>query len=315
MPKRQNIIDEGKAFDSKTLSQKISEINMKKCPKCSKAYDDSWGVCLQCNVKLEKKTHHIKSLSSVVPMRAFIDGFNKLFIPANEFYADWKDSEDRLLKMMNDIFLWLNLSIANVFGGYDCDLGDVPGVYIKEGNKSSIFVNSKYHSNPFQAAAILAHECMHHFMYVHNLALDNRLENERKTDLLTISHGLGILYVNGMYYDDNAMMTALGLLGGVLISAEEKTSFGYYDAKEYCQHFATYLKENSIKGKDVLGFIHPAARHFLPYNLKTEKKVTGIEIIRNLDKKYAIYGTIKIIVVIVCVGVFLFGIMLRLLGS
>ena len=27
---------------------------MKKCPKCGKTYDDSWGVCLVCSEKLEQ---------------------------------------------------------------------------------------------------------------------------------------------------------------------------------------------------------------------------------------------------------------------
>ena len=26
---------------------------MKKCPKCEERYDDSWGVCIKCNTKLE----------------------------------------------------------------------------------------------------------------------------------------------------------------------------------------------------------------------------------------------------------------------
>lgn len=29
------------------------EVVMKKCPKCSKTYDDSWGVCMNCGVQLE----------------------------------------------------------------------------------------------------------------------------------------------------------------------------------------------------------------------------------------------------------------------
>lgn len=29
---------------------------MKKCPKCSKTYDDSWGVCLSCSTQLEDAT-------------------------------------------------------------------------------------------------------------------------------------------------------------------------------------------------------------------------------------------------------------------
>lgn len=27
---------------------------MKKCPKCGRTYDDSWGVCINCNVQLSK---------------------------------------------------------------------------------------------------------------------------------------------------------------------------------------------------------------------------------------------------------------------
>lgn len=271
---------------------------MKKCPKCQREYDDTWGICINCSIPLEDKGFHLETspLSSIKAGMNFEQDPKKLFLPKKGFYDNWNASQERMLQMMKDIFVWLEMDTSNLWGGYSVDLA-YPGVYMKREWEDIILINSGYRNNPFETGAILAHECIHHYMRKQGLEIPERLENERKTDLLTISTGLGVLYVNGMSYESNWYITAIALLAGFFFTAQEKKWFGYFPPKEYCKHFLSYLKSKNLTESDVMGFIHPKSKHFLPIDIQYKKAKKKSDYVSILESQHSQHLTIQIVVV------------------
>jgi len=48
-----------------TLDKTVQTKTVKICPKCSKPYDDSWEMCLKCNIPLVQKEIEIKDEKSI----------------------------------------------------------------------------------------------------------------------------------------------------------------------------------------------------------------------------------------------------------
>ncbi len=279
---------------------------MKKCRKCNKIYDDSWKICLSCNILLDNEVSQPKIvlLSSVVPPRAFDSTVKNIFMPKPDFYDKWNPSVERMLLMTADIFTWLSMDTSNIFCDYGSDM-NCPGFYKKIPEGGMIFINSKYKNNPFETGAILVHECMHHYMRKHDLEIADRLENEKKTDLLTISNGLGILYINGMCYESNWGITAIAAIGGGVVDAQQRKWFGYYSWQEYCKQFVEYLNVKNIDGSDVIGVIHPKSRQFLPKTIssrKAKRKLATFDIFEKQAQRDIIAQIIALILITIIVA-------------
>jgi len=63
-------------------------------------------------------------------------------------------------------------------------------------------------------------------------------------------------------------LTALLLLFGQYYYKETWRSVGYFTADAYCNNFAKYLSKRLLNKADVLKYVHPLAKHFLPRELK-----------------------------------------------
>ena len=240
------------------------------CPKCGIEFDINIIICPRCIrylraksriVSKKKEEDKAQCISSLVsePLMAFKKDSESIFLPLDQFYTNWDDTYERLFQMAGDILVWLKMDITDVYCGYSDDM-NAPGIYSEQGGRKTILINSKYKNNPFQVGAILAHECMHHYMRMHNLESSYDLKNERETDLMTVSNGLGILVINGMAYKGSSGLTILAALFGFLFIREEKTSFGYFEYSDYCKYLRSYLEAKGIDEKDIIGFVRPEAR-------------------------------------------------------
>ena len=78
---------------------------MRRCPKCYKEYDDSWKICLHCDVALTDIAGDELSLANI--NKKYEREFTSLFYPSNEFYENWDCADERLNLMMRDILKWL----------------------------------------------------------------------------------------------------------------------------------------------------------------------------------------------------------------
>ena len=189
--------------------------------------------------------------------------FESVYLPNDNFYAAWDNSDDALRLMAAKILQWLNLKAKLFIGFYD--KMEPPGIYIHEKNKEGILINSIYNDDPYKCAAILSHELMHYYlMKKRKTILDDKLENELLTDIATIYSGLGTLVINSFFYESNWHETIIaGLFGSVRIN-QQQLSFGYFKPKEYASQFVQFIKKFNINLSDASIHILPTARAFLP---------------------------------------------------
>lgn len=278
------------------------ENSMKECPKCFKKFDVSWAACLNCGGPLISLASDYKDELSIENLiRIFEEDFKKLFLPNDRFYENWSPTNERLDLMAQEIFDWLNIQDRAVPAQYTKQI-EAPGVYVCQDIKAAIFISEKYKNDPFKVGAILAHECMHHYMRLHNLEATNRQKNELKTDLATICSGLGILIINGMAYKSQWYITVIAIFFGRLYINEQRRYFGYYEPQEFCRNFATYLKLKSLQGYPIIGAIHPQARSFLPREISKNKALIKSNAIRFQEKQHAKNLVAQLIVAAIGVG-------------
>jgi hypothetical protein len=140
--------------------------------------------------------------------------------------------------------------------------------------------------------AILAHEMMHLYLFRLGLRLEDTRENELLTDLATIKTGLPVLILNGMYYQSYWWLTIILLLVRIYYRRTDQSSFGYFQPKEYGRHVRTYLRERGLGATDVIGYLNPSSRRFLPHNPLLRGKATT-EYIRQLNRKYWFVTSLK----------------------
>lgn len=269
---------------------------MYKCPKCHKTYDHTWRVCLDCRIKLEYLSSEKQYGLSVESVDAlFKDKFTSTFLPEDGFYDGWAANDERLNRMKTDVFNWLQLDPKIVSAKFEDKLNGA-GLYVADSNNPAIYVNRQNAKDPFCVGAIMAHECMHHYMVLNSMNANDRLMNELKTDLSTISAGLGLLVVNGMKMRRYWHLTALLMLVGQYYYKESKRSVGYFTANAYCNNFAEYLSRRQFNKKDILRYVHPLARHFLPRELKRvhcksrTKALDRENLIYKLNKAFQVFS-------------------------
>lgn len=225
--------------------------------------------------------------------------FGKIFLPNDEFYGAWNDSDDTLRLMAAKIINWLNFKVKLFIGFYN--KMEPPGLYIHEKGKEGILINSQYKSDPYKCAAILSHELMHYYlMKKHNTILDDTLDNELLTDIATIYSGLGILVTNSFYYESNWHETVIAALFGSIRINQEQLSFGYFKPKEYVSQFVQFVKKFNINLSDVYIHILPSARAFLPLVFHKSKlnKPEYILINEKISSKVNIKRTVAVILFI-----------------
>ena len=69
---------------------------MKKCPKCGKTYDDSWGICLDCRIPLQEMVETTKNQHH---SRTYLKNYTYL-----KNRESWKNLKDGVLLYINKIF-------------------------------------------------------------------------------------------------------------------------------------------------------------------------------------------------------------------
>lgn len=267
---------------------------MKFCPHCKTDYLDFATICKDCNVRL---ISHASSIVDEVLFQKFINfyhnDFPSIFFPYDGFYENWIKIPTGVFRgtgihgvhsMLHDIKKWLKIDNIPI----NCTYSTLrkPGVYIFHNGHHHIQINDLFRNDPFKTAAILAHEIMHCYMRIFNLEDPDTYVNEVKTDISTICTGLGILVINGMQFKrgiiSNEKNIAKALFSGInKLTDEEQTSFGYFKPKDYCQYFNKYLQ---INGCDIIGYILPQSRYFLPKKLKKSKAQKKLKIILKEEK-------------------------------
>jgi hypothetical protein len=237
-----------------------------------------------------------------------------LFLPDAIFYIQYyqqADKSDGLHYMASILFNRLKIEpkkcIIDFYSEKDfpAHKGDTAGFYVKinqEGEeKEVIFINSKHKGNALAVGAILAHEMMHLYLDRLNIRLDDIAENELLTDLATIETGLSILILNGMSYSSQWWLTIILLALGRIYWSSQQLAFGYFKPHQYGRNTARYLREGGIKIEEVLGYLNPSSRGFMPHNRFSRVK-PQTEFIRLLQKQHLksnlIKGSVAAVVVV-----------------
>ncbi len=248
----------------------------------------------------------------------------ELFHPEAAFYAGYKKNPtDGLHHMAIEIFNWLKIKADGcIIDFYDqkdfpANGGDTAGFYTRKQNSSGqiqevILINKKHKNNALAVGAILAHEMMHLYLYRLNIVEPDRNNNELMTDLATIRCGLSLLVLNGFSFSDSYYLTIIIFIitvGRFIYYKKQELSFGYFKPYEFGKEVAYYLKEKFIRTEQVLGYISPQARKYLPHKRFIWTK-SATDYIKILDRKHLISNVFKIIVPCVLIG-FLFYIALE----
>lgn len=219
------------------------------------------------------------------------------FYPDAYFYAQYyKDNLKGLHYMAGVIFARLKIEPNGcTVDFYDEKqfqkfAGDTAGFYTKIKNDKGeenevILINSKHKANPLAVGAILAHEMMHLYLFRLNLKLEDTQENELLTDLATINTGLSILILNGMSYSSQWYLTIIMAVFGRIYWRSQQLAFGYFKPKEYGRHAMTYFDERNLSAQDIIGYLNPTSRHFIPHAPFLKGKNTT-EYIKLLDKEH-----------------------------
>ena len=129
---------------------------------------------------------------------------------------------------------------------------------------------------------------MHFSLQVLRMYNTNSQLNEYKTDLCTICSGLGILMINGLQYTYRSTMYTiypLEALGRIMSDKPDQTiTLGYFNPHTYCKYFTYYIDIIGIRKSDVVGYIHPLIRTYLPSGYKTSKTTTKLAIVYRYEK-------------------------------
>ncbi len=175
--------------------------------------------------------------------------------------------------------------------------GDTAGFYTKfkddKGEeKEIILINSKHKNNPLAIGAVLAHEMMHLYLFRLGLKLEDVHENELLTDLATINTGFSILILNGMSYSSEWYLTIIMLVFGRIYWRSQQLAFGYFKPKEYGKHAMIYFKERNLSAEDIIGYLNPTSRHFIPH-IPFIRGKNSTEFIKILEKQHKKSNLIK----------------------
>lgn len=275
---------------------------VKNCPKCGRndniefIYDPKFNE--NSKERYEWEINLIKLLKNKIPKNFYEN--KQPFFPRTTFYRISKNKDESLILMADGIFNFLKISRDDASIIFSSKLNNIPGLYSTINGKEIILVNQKYKNNSLITGAILAHEITHLFLIGRNkIYLKNDYENEIFTDLASIYLGLGILVINGMKYESNWFLTAIGLLAGGFYLDTKTLSFGYFSPKQYGERFETYCFVNNINLNNIALYIQPKARHFIKLPLLAGFKKTSIFYKQFLIKLLLnSFGIILIIIII-----------------
>lgn len=278
---------------------------MKQCPSCLTIYNDFATLCPKCRIPPIYNAIDATHMKTIYDQMYQMIGhkFDRVFMPDDNFYGLWDQSDGRLNQMANIIIKWLELDPMLVKVKYDRDI-KTAGLYSCKDNDRTILVSSKHNNEPFYVAAILAHECMHYYMEMKHIGSQDVMTTELATDFGTIVSGLGILTVNGMYYKNYWHRTLLYMMVGMFYIKKEERAVGYLLPKDYCTVLVEYLRTKNVFGKDVMGYINPYARIYLPKAFSKETASKKIAIIVSLEKNKMRNSVRKILLI---VSIVLFG--------
>ncbi len=288
------------------------------CPKCGKQVSQTDRYCGSCGGSLQPLAKPpsggqrksipaawVEEKTKLLKERLPKDVQEKPFYPDDLFYLQYyADPLASLHYKAQVIFSLLKIEPSGCVIDF-CDekefhkylSGDTAGVYTtfedEEGRKKElILINSKHKDDTFAVGAILAHEMMHLYLSRLNLRLQDTQENELLTDLATINTGLPILILNGMSYSSAWWLTIImAVFGWVYISSEE-LAFGYFKPGEYGSHAVSYLNEKHIKVEDIIGYLTPSSRHFVPHRPSIKGRAST-SIIQLLEKRHRRSNIIK----------------------
>ena len=238
-----------------------------------------------------------------------------ILYPDANFYAQYDLTLNKtagLHLMARALFDWLQIDpMGCIIDFYEEKVfpkhaGDTAGFYTSVEDKDGyerelIYINSKRRQNALAVGAILAHEMMHLYLFRLNLRLENTRENELLTDLATVTTGLAILILNGMYYQSYRWLTIILLLVRIYYRRTEQKSFGYFQPKAYGAHVRTYLRAKGLGPTDVIGHVNPSSRRFLPHYPLLRGKATT-EYIQQLNRRYWCFTTLKYIPAAIIAG-------------
>lgn len=258
---------------------------MKFCPKCQCDYLDEAVSCGDCNAALfDYPDIASGELSLEIMINNYKTEFAHPFYPVDGFYDNWQNPILRLQQMGKQLCNWLKLDSNRVIIEYDSSLSDIPGRFSHRLPIRHIGINPKYSMSPFKVGAILAHELAHFYMSEHQQGSPDTLTNELQTDLTLLCAGFGILYINAMKDIE------LGISAEKLIWTHEEANrqewVGYFRPDLFCYLFSVYLKKIGLSGKDVIGYIHPDSRAFLPDQIRNSKSSNPTKIILGLEENY-----------------------------
>ena len=144
--------------------------------------------------------------------------------------------------LVNSIFDYLNLwdrdvKIEVVYKNSKVKTG-FAGLYNYNTEKIEIFVDPNYSYE--NIVSIVAHECMHHYLFKNNIVLKSRIENELITDLALVYLGFSKYLLEGykekrrvIYEDENRRLVDTNKVGYL----------GYLDVK-YSLRYMKKIKTN-----------------------------------------------------------------------
>jgi type II secretory pathway pseudopilin PulG len=244
----------------------------------------------------QKQSARIEQLTYLKGMLSNSIKEQEPFYPDSLFYSGYKSNHVTGLHHMAEvIFDWLKIKPDGVridfynIKDFPQSGGDTAGFFTKTKNYDGtetelIYINKKYEGDPLQVGAILAHEMMHLYLGRLNLVHTDRASNELMTDLATVRTGLGILILNGFYYSNSAYLTLILLCFGVFHWRETQIAFGYFKPYEYGREVNMYLNDQHLTSKDIMGYMSPNARRYIPHK-RFDSVKSKTDYIRNLNKK------------------------------
>jgi len=288
------------------------------CPQCGKQVSETDRYCGSCGSSLHPQAKpSIGGQRKSIPA-AWVEDKTKLlkerlpkdvqespFYPDDLFYLQYyADPLAALHYKAQVIFSLLKIQPRGCvidfceekeFRGYFS--ADTAGVYTtfrdEDGQeKELILINSKHKDNTFEVGAILAHEMMHLYLSRLNLRVQETQENELLTDLATINTGLSILILNGMSYSSAWWLTIIMAVFGWFYWSSEELAFGYFKPGEYGRHAVSYFNDKRIQVEDIIGYLTPASRHFVPHRPSVKGRAST-PFIQLLEKRHRRSNVIK----------------------
>jgi hypothetical protein len=110
--------------------------------------------------------------------------------------------------------------------------------------------------------------------------------------------------LNGFSFSDSYYLTIIIFIitvGRFIYYKKQELSFGYFKPYEFGKEVAQSLKEKFIPTEQVLGYISPQARKYLPHKRFFWTK-SSTDYIKILDRKHLLSSVFKVLVPILLIG-------------